>query len=178
MGKTYALADNGVLSLLARVRRKYHSRLDDHGVAIGVLMVFAPLDEDGEKNGTALKGYAGAAAGASVGVVPLKDRLTKNFDVEILIDGDAWEDMTEQQRCALLDHELTHIEPTGDLDSLDRPVIKMRKEGFVLWGFYEIMERWGPASAEAQGAKALINKCQLLGLDGLEAAPVPESAEV
>jgi hypothetical protein len=43
--------------------------------------------------------------------VPLKDRLTKSYDAEMMVSRDDWNLMNEAHRLALLDHELSHLEP-------------------------------------------------------------------
>ena len=180
---TYTLASEATLALLTEVRAQYHSRLDEHDVKIGVLMAFATTDENtGERKGSAIRGYAGAPAGAQVKKVPTKDRLTKGYDVEMLIDGDEWPNMAETHRRALLDHELTHIETTGKVDDLGRPKLKMRPEDFIAWGFWEIIQRHGKAAMEHRALTILAEKHGqlLLGLDPTEEKKRPgvESIEV
>lgn len=156
MGKTFSLPEIDVILVLNDVWEKYHGRLKQHDVRIGIVMAYAPVDKNGERIGTALKGYAGFAAGAQVSIVSLKDRLTKKYDVEILIDADFWPELTSAEKRALLDHELTHVVPTGEKDALDRPMIKMRKEDFAVWGFHEVIARHGKSASEAQHVEQLI----------------------
>ena len=166
MATTYQLADEEILTLLQIVRDRYHPVLKANDVRIGVLMAIAGVDEDtGEKTGPAIKGYAGAEAAAQVKPVSLKDRVVKQYDVEILLDGDLWPKLTEPQQIAILDHEMTHIEPTGEVDDLLRPKVKMRKEDFVAWGFWEVIQRHGPAAMEHRALKALADKHGQLLLD-------------
>lgn len=173
---TYLLAAKETEDLLAKVIEEYHPRLLNEDVRVGILMAYASVDENtGEKKGHAIKGYAGAAAGASVKKVAAKDRLTKKYDVELLIDGDAWPNLPEQQKVAILDHEMTHIETTGKTDDNNRPLVKMREEDFIVWGFLEVVQRHGVHAMEHRSLKALIDHHGnlLLGLDGdfKDAAP-------
>ena len=168
---TYSLASESTLALLTEVREQYHARLDEAEVKIGVLMAFAATDENtGERKGSAIRGYAGAPAGAQVKKVSTRDRLTKGYDVEMLLDGDEWPNMADAHRRALLDHELTHIETTGKVDDLGRPKVKMRPEDFIAWGFWEIIQRHGTAAMEHRALTILAEKHGqlLLGLDPTE----------
>ena len=175
MSKTYELPTRETLNLLEEVKKKYHKGLIDYDVQLGVIIVHAAVDEKtGERKGHAIKGHAGAPAAAQVKIVPLKDRLIKKFDVELLIDGDGWDDLTRQEQVALLDHELTHIMVTGEIDDLKRPVVKMRDEDFIVWGFLDVVRRHGAAALEAQSVKRLIDKHGQLLLNGI--APEPEAA--
>jgi hypothetical protein len=158
MPKTYRIAPQEVVDLLESTRQKYHDERLKR-IKIGTIFAHAPVDEKtGQIKGTAIKGHAGAPAAACVKVVPLKDRLTKGYDVELLIDGDSWPKKTESQKIALLDHELTHIRPTGNTDDLMRPKIKMRDEDFIVWGFIEVAQRHGMAAVECQSVKHLIDE--------------------
>lgn len=176
MGKTYALPADATLKLLADVREKYHPRLDAHGVKIGLIMAFAAIGKDGLSKAPAISGYAGHAAAASVSTVSTKDRLIKGYDVEILLDAERWNELSLAEQTAILDHELTHIEPTGDKDDLDRPITKMRKEDFAAWGFEEIIRRHGFAAMESKAVAHLSKEFGQLALKGFEdnEFPVPQ----
>lgn len=158
MSTRYDKPSQEVISLLEEVREKYHGdRLDE--VRIGILMAYAEVDENtGEPKGFAIKGHAGARAAASIKVVSLRGRVSKNYDVELVIDGDAWPQYDNATRIALLDHELTHLVPTGKLDDLDRPKIRMKNEDFIVWGFLEVVSRHGQAALEARSVKNLIDQ--------------------
>lgn len=157
MGKTYLNASQEVIDLLEETRGRFHERFE--GVKFGIIMAHAPVDEKtGRVKGFAIKGYAGAAAAAQVKVVALKDRLTKGYDVELLIDGDNWPNTPLPTQIALLDHELTHIRPTGLRDDLGRPSIKLREEDFIVWGFIEVAQRHGIAAIECRSVKQLMDE--------------------
>ncbi len=181
MAATYQKADVGTIALLNLVQQKHHPRLILNDVRIGVLFAIAKVDDDGNKTGPAIKGYAGAPAGASVKNVSLKDRVVKDYDVEMLIDGDEWPHLPECVQVALLDHELTHIDPTGETDDLGRPKIKMREEDFIAWGFWEVIKRHGAAAMEHRALKRLEDKHGQLLLelpDLLKQEPLPVGGTV
>lgn len=51
----------------------------------------------------------------------LKDRITKGYDAEMSVDERVWRDLTDEQRLALLDHELSHI------DTIDIPEKQLKE---------------------------------------------------
>ncbi len=99
-----------MLLLLEEVKRLYHSRLDDHGVRIDLLVAKAKQDKNGDTNGCALRLH-GYQANAIVKVTSYKDRVLGRGDAEIQVDGDMWHLWSREQQMALLDHELEHLEP-------------------------------------------------------------------
>ena len=68
-------------------------------------------------------------------------------DASIVIDQDAWGDLSDQSRIALIDHELEHLErylraknePLED--DLGRPKLKVKLHDWQLGGFRSISER-------------------------------------
>jgi hypothetical protein len=83
MRKTYSFAPQPVRDLVnSLIASDQHVRLAKAEVKIGLIMVHPELDEKtGMVKAPAIKGHAGASAAACVKPVPLKDRLTKGFDV-------------------------------------------------------------------------------------------------
>lgn len=164
MSTSFSLADQAVLDLLADVLRERHRPLYDAGVKVGVIMAASDTGE--------AVTHAGHGCYAKVKVVPLKDRLTKGFDAELLIDLDKWENkLHHRQRVALLDHECSHLEltkyayapvldadgrPTGEdgivgveKDDLDRPKLRLVKGDVNAGdGFAKVIERNGEDALE------------------------------
>lgn len=101
MPVTYELATPDTEALLHMVREKHHAERGLDAVRFGVLMAHGPVDKYGIKTGPAIKGHAGASAAAQVKKVPLKDRLTKGYDVEMIIDGDEWPKLDERQQWSI-----------------------------------------------------------------------------
>lgn len=101
MATTYSAAGDDVVALLAGVMKDSHDDLHAAGVRVGVLMAENP-DGDAVKRG-------GYAVLAMIKPVPLKDRLTKGFDAELVIDLRGWNGLSREGRPALLDHELSHL---------------------------------------------------------------------
>jgi hypothetical protein len=106
MPTTYTLADADVKDLLARPIARRFPRLAGAEVRVGVLMARNP-------DGHPLK-RGGYPVLAMIRPVPLKDRLTKGYDAELVVDAADYERLRPRQRESLLAHELRH------LDTVDR----------------------------------------------------------
>ena len=139
---------------------KYFSPLADAGVRIGVLMAHATCDKNGDPVGRAIK-HHGYAAAAKVRVIGLKDRANGLGDVEILLDGDKWDEWSEEERDAILDHELTHLELVTSTDKktraqvvvrddLERPKLRVRLHDHQFGWFDATVRRHGTESVEWQ----------------------------
>jgi len=154
---TYEKANDAMVELLEQTKRAHHQRLGD--VTIGMLVALAPINEDtGEPKGPALK-LRGVACLAVTRVVGLKLRTHGLEDAEIVIDGDRWPELSQGERVALLDHELTHLELNCDKhganrrDDLGRPKLKMRPHDHEFGWFDEVAERHGINSIEVRQAR-------------------------
>lgn len=101
MGKIYFKADETVYELMNEVKDLYHKDLKDCGAKIGIIMVADP--------GKHALYFRGGPAAATVRVVALRDRITKQYDAEITIEAENWKNLKETSKRALLDHELSHI---------------------------------------------------------------------
>lgn len=159
MPTTYSLADPDVLNDLARVVERWHQPLADAEVKWGVLMA-------ANDSGPAVK-HGGYPAAASVRIVPLKDRLTKGYDAEIVIDLVWWERARQKHRTALLDHEVSHVtlatvakDSEGNThvgrDDLGRPKLKLAKGDWSAGdGFEAVCRRHGEWAVEFEN----LHKC-------------------
>lgn len=164
MPKTYTKADNDVMEIMRDALNQWHDDLLGADVRIGVVMVRPACDEMGVPTGPALK-LAGAAATACVKRVSAKDRVLKPYDAEIQIDETRWDGLSDQQRLALMDHELTHIELVMDegaiaTDDDGRPKLKMKSYDWVLTGFEQVVRRHGEAALEHPAAKKVWTLCE------------------
>lgn len=160
MPTTYQHADDDILDLLAQVLRTHHPRLAEAGVKVGVTMAYNP-------DGPAIK-HGGYEALACIKVVALKDRVRKRIEAEMFVDQSEWERLPEEQRVALLDHELSHIAlvelpprqlatlrrddpdaPAWKLDDLGRPKLRSVPGDWSAGdGFAAVCERHGRAAVE------------------------------
>jgi hypothetical protein len=143
---------------------KYHHDLHSNKVKIGTIMAMSSSEES-----TALKLH-GYPVAAMVKIVPLKDRITKEYDVEMLIDASLWKESTEKRKTALIDHELSHLaikrkkpdkpkkgEPVKEVcalgevvyDDIGRPVVKTIKADYNVGdGFLHVIQRHQDESFE------------------------------
>lgn len=152
--KTYSAAPDAS-SAIEKIQAKHHDDLKD--VTVSALFVF-----DLESTLPVLK-HQGYPAGAVVRITPLKDRALGISDATIVIDRAGWLALSQRQRDALVDHELTHLarkvdKDTGEMvcDALDRPVLKMRKHDHQYGWFDEVASRHGEASPEVRQARRLM----------------------
>lgn len=151
---TYQKADAATVKLLEEVRVAHHDvRLLD--VTISVLMAYAPIDDDGEPTGYAIT-HHGVRALGKARIVPLRDRVHGMADAEILLDGDEWKTTSTRMKRALIDHELTHFDRTGEVDDAGRPKLKIRPHDFEVGWFHEVAHRHGDESIEIQQAQQLV----------------------
>lgn len=133
--------------------RRWHLPLAAADVKVGVIFARNP-----DRHAVTHGGYPCAA---TIKVVPLKDRLSKDYDAELLIEHRTWEVLDEEQCLALIDHELSHLNiviKDGQLqrDDLGRPKLKLRKAD---WnggdGFRAVVERHGDNALEFLNAKRI-----------------------
>lgn len=151
----YEKAGVEVGQIIERMVDRYHPQLRDAKVTIECLMAFPTTDKNGDSSGPALK-HQGYPVAASVKVIGLKERTAGRSDVEILIDGEQWDERSDAEKDALVDHELEHLELKNDKDGalvrddLDRPRLKIRKHDVQVGWFDAIVRRHGRAAIEFQ----------------------------
>lgn len=160
MSKIYEKADADVMAILDDVMQEYHPELASLDLAIGVTMVTPNINEKGEPTGPAITLH-GAPAAACIKLVKIKDRIHNGLDAAIDIDKERWENYSDGERRALLDHELTHLVIVRDGDGVMkthddmRPKLAMRPDDFTLTGFHEVIERHGTDAIEFQSIKTV-----------------------
>ncbi len=138
--------------LLFTYKDEGYQALIDAKVRIRVVMAFGNEDSEGNKR-PALK-HHGVVANGIARVIPYKDRALGQEDAEIMLDADWWENATEPEQKALLDHELHHIilhlddDGAVQFDDCRRPKLKLRKHDFEIGVFNIIAARHGEASGE------------------------------
>lgn len=136
------------------------------GLKIDILL--ASSDDDGpalSKNGAHPDAYIGRRSG--------KERAQGLGDVLIHVDAGRYRDKPRRERLATLAHELYHIaiqthkETTlnddneevivdaADLDAYARPVVKLIADDWMVTGFREVAEWYGPDSCEVKSYRAM-----------------------
>ncbi len=155
MGTTYEACGGAVDALIATTIKAHHPDL--HRLEATVAAVFVVKVD---KEGTPQVGLKrnGLPAAAKIQVTPLADRAREMADAKLTICQYAWARLNENQRLALIDHELQHLElkPTEDedgapveVDDLGRPRLKLRPHDWELAGFQAVVERHGENALEA-----------------------------
>lgn len=163
MSTIYTRAPKEVIELANQVIDRFHPEFKDAELKVDFIFAL------GESMGPAIK-HGGYPANAICRIISLKDRVKGNGDAEIVIDGDQWNDWSEEQRQALLDHELHHIiiQRVGGMhwhgegvmlrDDSGRPKLKLRKHDAQFGWFEVIAQRHGAASFECQQAKQVFEE--------------------
>lgn len=170
MPKTFSECDTSEYDLLEDAKRRWHSALVDAGVTIHLRNV-TNRDKDDEPI-PALK-HHGYPAAAVVKINSLSDRQQGCMDATITVDEYSWQEKTDAEKLAILDHELAHLELKFDTsengsgalirDDLGRPKIKIRLHDWQMGGFNHIAERHGPSSAEQQLVATLAEQTWVQG---------------
>lgn len=180
MATYFEKASDDQLALLRAIIDEHHPELAEAGVTVALLEARAETDEEGDPKGPAIT-VGGYPAIGSCQVTPYLGRVQGLADALIKIDALWWEDADDQERSALLDHEVMHLQlKEGDeRDRAGRPRLKLRKHDRQHGWFDAIARRWGPASQEHQQCKALLGADLLrdyqLPLPGLAAVePIEE----
>lgn len=162
MASKYTKADSVTYEILSELISEKHQDLHTAGVSIDMLFAYAPENDAGERTSTALKLH-GYACNAITRIVNLRNRVMGRGDAEIELDGDIWPELTDRQRLAILDHELSHLVVSRNvqgemiLDSHSRPKLKMVLHDYHIGGFSEVAKRWGIDSSEISQIRAVMS---------------------
>jgi hypothetical protein len=161
---TYSKCPQTVNELMINLMAAYdcYQPLIDAQLKVDLVFAFCDKDETtGEPLNDAIRHHGTKALGLC-SITKLKDRVKGMGDVEILLDGDWWNQADLEQQNAVLDHELYHIVATEDKDDIDRPKIKMRSHDVDFGWFAAVALRHGQHSMEQQQAKMLCGEmyCQ------------------
>lgn len=159
---------------MQEVLHQYHRELSEAQVTVDVLLAHA--DPDSDEPAVKAHGYPAAAVVRKIG---LKDRVKGCADAEIVIDGDRIDEWSERELKALIDHELTHLEPQRDndgefkTDDIGRPKLAIRLYDRQFGWFDIVAKRWGVDSFEVQQAVEMVRDYEfaqlyLPGFDPLE----------
>ena len=146
----YEKCPDEVLALAQEVIELYHPELTHGACAIGFIMRSGPPAKSGgrevwgkcKKVGDELQPY-----------------IPDELDFVIILSEDAWAELGEDQKRALLDHELCHIQ----LD--DKGNWKMRGHDFE--EFVEVVHRWGAWRIDLMEAKSAFDTAEQGILPGL-----------
>jgi len=167
MANKYIKADAVTQTLFDEVLAEHHGELNAIGITFDVLLGFAAKNDDGESTGAALKIH-GFPTNSVSAIVNLKNRVKGNADAEIILDGDTWASLNEEQQSAVIDRAIQFFEVARNIDGavvLDthgRPKLKMRAADWNFQLFNCIAERHGVASPEVETLKRFSKQCSTL----------------
>ncbi|HEU4344049.1 MAG TPA: putative metallopeptidase [Candidatus Binatia bacterium] len=140
-----------------------HKPLLDAKVRIDFVFAYPDYDEEDKPKNDALKLHGVRALGIAKKIA-LKERALGRGDAEIALDGEWWEEASEEEQKALLDHELHHIQVSTKsdgvaiTDDLHRPKITLRKHDYQFGWFKVIAERHGKNAQEVKQARQIFEQ--------------------
>lgn len=148
----YENVDNEVTDRITRLIEDHHPHLLEAEVDVRALMA-TPKEKEGPP--VKLHGYPCLATIKKVG---LSERVQGLGDALITIDKLQWDAMSDVQRDALIDHELTHLMvkmkgKTVQRDDAGRPKLEMALHDWQLGGFAEISARYGIDAPEVRAVQ-------------------------
>lgn len=173
----YTLAPPDAVEMMKDLMAAFHPKLAQADVKIDLLFAFGEYNEEGELKSPPLKKDGYPCAGLTRKLAH-KCRVAGRGDVEILIDGNRWTDeWSEEEKRALLDHELTHIQVKDEVDPGGRPEIAMRKHDWQFGWFDSVAQRHGGASFEVKQIREWLENARQMWLpfDGEPEAQVEEA---
>jgi hypothetical protein len=158
---TYNLADSETYDLLADALTQFHGAKADAGIPIKIIMAHPPKDEAGDATGPAIR-VKGFPAVACIRILSLKDRVAYGVAAEMQLDADHWDESANEERIAILDHELTHLElkvnEDGSVkrDDAGMPLLRKREHDRE-YGFFDVVaHRHGEFSEEVKQCRAFL----------------------
>lgn len=178
-----AAADHEVHDRIRALQEKFYPDHVKVGLTCDVVLVDTD-DPDAEVTTPVLKLH-GVPCAAIVSITAVKNRAKGFGDIEIAIDRRRYEQMTDDERDALLDHELHHPEVRKDrkthiplIDALGRPKLKMKPHDHEFGWFTEVARRHGDASLEVRQAHRMMDTAGQFYWPDLFEAGAPRSKTV
>jgi hypothetical protein len=153
MSRSFEQAGSSVIEVMAKVMFDHRSDLMAIGVKVSIVFT-TKTDADGVvEPGIMVRGIPAAA---KIQITSVVDRARGMADAKILVDRSVWDELDDEERAALIDHELTHLEirePTAEGDTLDgagRPRLKIRPHDWEVAGFADVVKRHGRKALDFQ----------------------------
>lgn len=160
MAKTYHKPTPELTELVERIMEEHHDDLTALRVKVGCRFVIAT-------GGLKLHGYPCAAM---VQIVSYEKRFQGFPDAMITVDKIEWDDLDDDERAAVIDHELEHLAISRDkhgqprTDDLGRPKLKMRLHDVQLGVFDSVIRRHGDAALDTQVVRACHERYRQMSL--------------
>jgi hypothetical protein len=166
MANRYAKVDEETQSIFDTALTIDHDVFLVNGVTFDILFGYAPVNDEGQTTGPALKIH-GYPVNSISSITNLKNRVKGNADAEIILDGDTWPQLTEAQKNAVADRALECFEVARNIDgetitdTHGRPKLKMRLADWHISIFTDIVKRHGSSSPEVAQLTSLAKSGQL-----------------
>jgi hypothetical protein len=163
---SYELANNTdeqILETLLNTERYYI--LKSYDIHIQLFYKYGKKDKDGYLKTPALQ-KNGKAIYAQTKIVSAFNRITDETDVKIILNKDIWDDLSEQEKTAVLDDQLHYIQIKEDKDGepimisedSDKVQLKLRKPDFYCEGFLDILNIYQKHYIPWQEAQSIVEK--------------------
>jgi hypothetical protein len=156
MAKMYRKSGGDIASLVQDVMKIYYTDLLEQNIKIDLIDAYDSM------GGPAVTVH-GLPAAASIRVLSLKDRIMDRGDVEITFDGYVVDGFSKDEKMALIDHELYHIETKRNkdgqikYDDIGRVEYKLKPHDREFGWFDAVARRWGKNSQEYKQANEMVS---------------------
>jgi hypothetical protein len=146
-------ASESDIALLNQTIEKFHQDLHAFKVTVKLIKVGSNLDKNGDPKGPALKLHGSPCAAQIRAHNSIQQYLT-GYHYTIKVDMDLWDELSDEQKIAVLDHELTHAvikrDSKGEVKRDDRNnlIVGCRPDDYTINGFFDVMQRHGQDAIE------------------------------
>lgn len=163
---SYELANASDEKLLEElINDERYEPLKSYEIQVQLFYKYGKRDKEGELKTPALQ-KNGKAIYAQTKIVSAFNRITDDTDVKIILNKDLWDELSKEERIAILDNELNYIqikedkegEPIYISEDSNKVQLKLRKPDFFCEGFLEIMNIHGKHYIPWQEAKSIADK--------------------
>ena len=152
--RCYGPAELDTDDLVRRVTERFHPELLTAEVHVAVLMTYPPVGDDGKPTGPAIE-IKGHACAGRIGLCNEKNRRLHGYDAIMELAADRWEEKSDRENEAVVDHELEHLVLVVKEGTLQKhvdghPRIKLQPDDWMLTGFVAVAERHPANACEVQ----------------------------
>jgi hypothetical protein len=163
---SYELANSIDEQMLADVLSdERYEPLKSYDINIKLFYKYGKRDKDDNLKTPALQ-KNGKPIYAQTKIVSAFNRITDETDVKIILNKDLWDELSKEERIAVLDNQVHYIEIKEDKDGeqitisedCDKVQLKLRKPDFFCEGFLDILNIHQKHYIPWQDAKNIANK--------------------
>ena len=123
-----------------------YKKLRGYEINVQLFYKYGKRDKDDNLVSPALQKY-GKAIYAQTKLVSTFNRITDEVDVKIILNKDLWDELSEEEKLAVLDNQLAYIEVKEDKEGEPIPIaedsdkvqLKLKNPDFFCEGFIDIM---------------------------------------